>query len=98
MEISSEIECYTTQDEIIYKTSVNFAYMGVQNKKVCLRYQIRTENDHLKDPKNITESIPKTHGYGNITRKIYVSPDKIDKKYSIEDIIDLIVQSYSTTQ
>ena len=98
MEISSEIECYTTQAEIIYKTSVNFAYLAVQNKKVCLRCLIRTENDNLNDPKNITEKIPKTHGYGNITRAIYVTPGKINKEYTIEDIIDLIAQSYSFTQ
>jgi len=98
MGISSEIECYTTQAEIIYKTSVNFAYMAVQNKKGCLRYLIRTENDKLNDPKNITEKIPKTHGYGNITRVIYVYPDKINEEYTTEDIIDLIAQSYSSTQ
>jgi len=98
MGISSEIECYTTQAEIIYKTSVNFAYIAVQNKKVCLRCLIRTENDNLNDPKNITEKIPKTHGYGNITRVINVSPDKINKEYTVDDIIDLIVQSYSFTQ
>ena len=98
MAISSEIECYTTQAEIIYKTSVNFAYMAVQNKKGCLRYLIRTENDKLDDPKNITEKVPKTHGYGNITRVMYVYPDKINKEYTTEDIIDLIVQSYSFTQ
>lgn len=98
MEISSEIECYTTQAEIIYKTSVNFAYLAVQNRKECLRYLIRTENDNLNDPKNITEKIPKTHGYGNITRVIYVSPDKINKEFTVEDVIDIIIQSYSFTQ
>ena len=98
MEISSEIERYTTQAEIIYKTSVNFVYMAVQNKKDCLRCSIRTENDKLNDPKNITEKIPKTHGYGNITRIIYVFPDKIDKEYTVEDVTDLIAQSYSVTQ
>jgi predicted transport protein len=98
MEISSEIECYTTQAEIIYKTSVMFACLAVQTRKDCLRYFIRTANDNLNDPKNITEKIPKTHGYGNITRVMYVSPDKINKEYTIEDIIDLLSQSYSVTQ
>lgn len=98
LKLSSEIECYTTKAEIIYKTSVNFAYLAVQNKKDCLRYLLRTENDNLNDPKNITKKIPKTHGYGHITRVIYVSPDKINKEYTVEDIIDLIVQSYSFTQ
>ncbi len=98
LELGPEIECYTTQAEIIYKTSVNFAYLSVQNKKVCLRYLIRTEDDKLNDPKNITEKIPKTHRYGKITRIIYVFSDKIDKEYTVDDIVDLIFQSYSCTQ
>jgi len=98
LDISSEIECYTTRAEIIYKTSLNFAYLAIQNKKNCLRYLIRTDNDTINDPKNITEKVPKTHGYGNITRIIYVYPDKVDKEYTIDDIVDLINQSYSCTQ
>ncbi len=96
--ISSEIECYTTNSEIIYKTSLNFACLSIQNKKNCLRYLIRTENDVINDPKNLTKQIPKTHGYGNITRTIFVYPNIIDKDYTIDDIMDIIIQSYSTTQ
>lgn len=98
LDISSEIERYTTNAEIIYKTSFNFAYLSIQNKKNCLRYLIRTENDVIKDPKQLTEQIPKTHGYGNITRTLFVYPNKIDKEYTIDDIMDIIIQSYSTTQ
>jgi predicted transport protein len=98
LDISSEIERYTTNAEIIYKTSFNFAYLAIQNKKNCLRYLIRTENDDIKDPKKLTKQIPKSHGYGNITRTLYVYPNKIDKEYTIDDIMDLIDQSYSTTQ
>lgn len=68
------------------------------NKKNCLRYSIRTENDVINDLKQLTEQIPKTHGYGNITRILYVYPNKIDKEYTIDDIMDIIIQSYSTTQ
>ena len=95
---SSEIECYTTKTEIVYKTSLNFAYLAIQNKKDCLRYLIRTDKDVINDSKNITKQIPKTHGYGNITRTIFVYPNKIDKEYTIDDIMDIIIQSYSTTQ
>jgi len=98
LDISSEIERYTTNSEIIYKTSFNFGYLAIQNKKNCLRYLIRTENDIINDPKRITEKIPKTHGYGNITRALFVYPDKIDKDYTVDDIMDIIIQSYSTTQ
>jgi len=98
LDISSEIERYTTIAEIIYKTSFNFAYLAIQNKKNCLRYSIRTEGDVINDPKKLTDRIPKSHGYGNITRILYVYPNKIDKEYTIDDIMDIIIQSYSTTQ
>jgi hypothetical protein len=29
-------------------------------------------------------------GYGNITRVIYVSPDKIYKEFTVDDVIDII--------
>lgn len=97
--ISAEIERYTTQAEIIYKTSVNFAYLAVQNKKNCLRYLLRTDNDRIEDPNKLTTQIPKTHGYGYITRQLEVNPKEIEyNKYTIEDIMDLIIQSYNATQ
>lgn len=98
LDISSEVERYTTNGEILYKTSFNFACLAIQRQKKCLRYLLRTENDILKDPKNLTEKIPKTHGYGKITRTLFVYPSKIGKEYSIEDILDIIIQAYATTQ
>ncbi len=99
MEISSEVERYTTKAEIIYKTSLNFAYLAIQNKKNCIRFLIRTEDDKIEDPRKITSKIPKTHGYGNITREMSISPKKIaSKEYTIEDVMKLIEQSYNTTQ
>ena len=97
--ISSEVERYTTNAEIIYKTSRNFVYLAVQNKNNCLRLLLRTSNDNLIDEKKLTKKIPKTHGYGNITRQLYLSPkdEKLDK-FSIEDIINIINQSYDSTQ
>lgn len=97
--ISAEIERYTSQAEIIYKTSVNFAYLAVQNKNNCLRYLLRTDNDRIEDPNKLTTQIPKTHGYGYITRQLKVKPKEIEhNKYTIEDIVDLIIQSYNATQ
>ncbi|MBK5190332.1 MAG: hypothetical protein JJE19_02400 [Methanosarcinales archaeon] len=99
LDISSEIERYTTNSEIIYKTSLNFAAFAIQKTKNCIRIYLRIIDDKIKDPKNITKKIPKTHGYGNITRVIYVCPKDIkSKKYNYNDIIDLILQSYNTTQ
>jgi predicted transport protein len=98
-EISSEVESYTTNQEILYKTSRNFVCLAVQNKNNCLRLLLRTINDNLIDKKNLTKQIPKTHGYGNITRQLNISPkDEQIGKYTWEDIMDLINQSYDTTQ
>ena len=98
-DISSEIEQYTTKSEIIYKTSLNFAYLAIQNKKDCIRCLLKTENDKIKDPKKLTTKIPKHFHHGNITRKFSISPQKIKaKKYTIDDVIEIIEQSYNTTQ
>jgi len=97
--VSSEIERYTTQQEIIYKTSLNFAYLAIQNKKNRIRCLIRTEGDRIKDPKGLAEKIPKTYGYGNITRIVFVNPEELKaNKYSLDDVIELIEQSYNCTQ
>ena len=98
-DISSEIERYTTYSEILYKTSRNFACLAVQKNKNNLRIYLRTINDEIHDPKNITKKVPEHFGYGNITRVIYISPEHIENKmYSIDDIMELILQSYNTTQ
>jgi len=97
--ISSEVVRYTTNAEIIYTTSRNFVYLAVQNKNNCLRLLLRTMNDNIVDNKNLTKIIPKTHGYGNITRQLHISPkDELTGKFSIDDILDLINQSYDSTQ
>jgi len=99
MDISSDIEKYTRQTEIVYKTSLTFAYLAIQNRKDRLRYYLRTEEDKIDDPKHLTSKIPETHGYGNITRLLFVSPTEIkEKKYDFEDVVDLLKQSYNSTQ
>lgn len=97
--ISSEVGRYTTNAEIIYKTSRNFVYLAVQNKNNCLRLLLRTSDDNLIDGKKLTKKIPKTHGYGNITKQLHLNPkDEQSEKFSIEDIMDIINQSYDSTQ
>ncbi|MCD4680188.1 MAG: DUF5655 domain-containing protein [Bacteroidales bacterium] len=97
--ISSEVESYTTNAEIVYKTSRNFVYLAVQNKNNCLRLLLRTINDIIIDDNNLTRKTPKTHGYGHITRQLHIAPkDEQVGKFSIDDIMDLITQSYDTTQ
>lgn len=98
-EISSEVERYIRKTEVAYKTSLNFAYLVVQPKKNCIRCHLRTDKDKIKDPKKLTTKIPKTHGYGNITRSLFIYPSKInDQKYTVDDVIDIIRQSYNATQ
>jgi hypothetical protein len=97
--ISSEVEIYTTNQEILYKTSRNFVCLAVQNKNNCLRLLLRTINDNLIDSMNLTKQIPKTHNYGNITRQLNISPkDEQAGKFTMGDIMALIIQSYDTTQ
>lgn len=99
MEISSEVERYTTRAEITYKTSLTFAYLAIQNRKNGIRCLLRTERDKVNDPKKLSKKIPKTHGYGNITREVFVSPKDVgSNKYDIEDVLDLLEQSYRSTQ
>jgi predicted transport protein len=99
LNIDSEIEQYLTPGLIIYKTSLNFAYLAIQKRKNCIRCQIRTDNDKINDPKGLTREIPKKFGYGYITRELFVSPEDIQtNKYSLDDIIELIEQSYKCTQ
>ncbi len=97
--ISSEVERYTTKAEIIYKTSRNFVYLSVQNKNNCLRLLLRTTDNNLIDAKKLTKKIPKTHGYGKITRQLHLNPkDEQSEKFSLEDIMNIIIQSYDSTQ
>lgn len=98
LDISSEIERYTTSIEINYKTSVNFAAVQIQKKNNRLRVLLRTKSDQINDPKNITEIVPKTHNWGNLTRIVYITPKEINNKYTWEDIFNLIIQSYKVTQ
>jgi predicted transport protein len=98
-EISSSIDRYTTNAEINYKTSRVFAYLSIQNKKNCLRYSLRTNNSAMIDEKGLTLEIPKSHGWGNITRQLTVNPEDIRKdKYTISDVMQLLMQAYEATQ
>lgn len=99
MAISSEVERYTTRTEIIYKTSLNFAYLAIRNTKNSIRCLLRTGHEKINDPKKLTTRIPKTFGYGNITRQVFVSPkDMGSNKYDMDDVLDLLEQSYRSTQ
>ncbi len=98
MGISSEIERYTTSIEVLYKTSYNFVCLAAQKKNNRIRIYLRTIQDKINDPRRLTEKVPKEFGYGNITRVMYLDPNDFGRKYSLGDIMELILQSYNTTQ
>jgi|GEM_PF-302865 len=98
MGINSEIERYTTSIEVLYKTSLNFVCLAAQKKKNRIRIYLRTIQDKIHDPKQLTENVPQEFGYGNITRVMYLDPNDFEKKFSLDDIMQLIMQSYKTTQ
>ena len=67
-----EIERYTTGQNIIYKTSKIIVELKVQKNR--FRLLLRTENGEIKDPKLLTEIVPETHGWGNLTHIVYLYP------------------------
>ena len=95
-DLSSEIECYTTEANILYKTSVNFIELKVQRNR--LRILLRTKDNQIDDPKHLTEIVPKSHGWGNLNRIVLIDPEEINTKFSLDDIMNLVIQSFKTTQ
>ena len=95
-EISYEIKKHTSISEIIYSTTKNIVYLCVQSRKNRLKLYLRTTDDVMIDYKNLTS--PTLSSHGNITRRLIISPleEKIGK-FSIDDLINLIHQSYKTT-
>jgi predicted transport protein len=98
LQISDEIERYTTNGEIIYKTSLNFAYVAIQKKKNTLRFLLRSQLGEIKDPLNLTKGIPITHGYGKITHQMFISADRVKDEGYLDEVMDIIFQAYSATQ
>jgi predicted transport protein len=95
-DLSSDIDRYTRAEAILYKTSVNFLEVQVQKNR--LRLVLRTKNDKIIDPKKLTEIVPKSYGWGKFTRITYLDPKELSSKYSMGDILGLVVQAYKMTQ
>lgn len=98
LDISSDIECYTTAGEILYKTSVNFIAMAVQKRNNRLRIILRTKDNKITDPKKLTEQVPPHYSWGNMSKIVYLDVKDIDKKYSLADVMALTLQSYKITK
>ena len=98
LDISADIERYTTNSDIIYKTSVNFAYISIQKRNNALRMLLRSEDRKINDPRNLTEEIPKTHGYGKITHQMHIDPIKGNEENYMDGVMEIIFQAYTATQ
>jgi predicted transport protein len=98
LEISSDIECYTTAGEILYKTSMNFIAMAVQKKYNRLRIILRTKNNKITDTKKLTQQVPSHFSWGNMSKIVYLDVKDINKKYSLADVMALTLQSYKITK
>ena len=95
-DICSKIECYSTNREIIYRSSINFVYLQVQTNKNRLKLYLRSINGIMNDPKGLTKT---SRPLGSLDRQLYIAPyeEKIGK-FSINDIMFLIRQSYDKAQ
>ena len=92
----NDVELRTTFGEIIFQDKTTFAAIYVSKNKDRLRVLLRTINDQIDDPKMLTEIIPKTHGYGNITRRFNIYLSDLNTKYSLDDTLALIRQAYDS--
>ncbi|MGM0408654.1 MAG: hypothetical protein ACQERU_11760 [Bacteroidota bacterium] len=88
---SSEIEQYTTWQNILYKTSVIFVELNVQKNR--LRLLLRTDKGKIDDPKGLAEPVPKSHGWGNLSHIVYLYPGQ-----NMDDVMNLVVQAFKSTQ
>ena len=93
--LSSEIERYTTWNNILFSTTVIFIELKIQKNN--LRLLLRSKNNEINDPKNLTEIVPKSHGRMELTHIVYVDPKEINIKVSIDDIKNFILQSINAT-
>ncbi len=95
LRLSSEIVRYTTSQNILYKRRVIFTELNVQKER--LRLLIRTKNGEIDDPKHLTQKVPKSHEWGNLTHIVFVDLKEINIRYSIDDIMKLVSQSFNAT-
>jgi predicted transport protein/RecB family endonuclease NucS len=91
LNLSTEIERYTTWQNILYKTSVIIVELNVQKNR--LRLLLRTENGEIDDPKHLAQAVPETHGWGKLSHIVYVYPEQ-----NMDDIMNLVFQSFKSTQ
>lgn len=58
----------------------------------------RSAEGEFRDPHNLTEPIPRKHGYGKITHQMHFAPREDSADTYVDDIMDILFQSYAATQ
>lgn len=98
LNISDEVGRYTTNQEIIYKTSLNFACFAIRKNKNLMSILLRTSDGKIKDPLRLAREIPKSHGWGRMTHQVFIPAEKVTNEEYVNEVMDLVFQAYSSTQ
>ncbi|MCB0520353.1 MAG: phospholipase D family protein [Lewinellaceae bacterium] len=98
VEINPKINSYSKNGEILYKTSINFVALRLAKRKNQIRVILRTKDEEIYDPKRITGKVPENYRWGYMNRITFLDTKSIGNHYTLQDIIDLIVQSYNATK
>ncbi|XZF16283.1 DUF5655 domain-containing protein [Chitinophagaceae bacterium MMS25-I14] len=94
--LSSDVVHYPTLQTISYKTSLKFVELRVQKNQ--LRILLRTIDKQIDDPKKLTQVVPESHGWGNLSHILYFPSKEPRNKSSLDDVMALVTQSFKATQ
>lgn len=83
---------YTRTQCIVYKVKYIFVELGILKNKI--RVLVRTNGEPHHSSKIRTEKVPDTHGWGKLNCLFYISPDEINRNYTMNDIMLLVKQAY----
>lgn len=94
LSLKSQIVRYTSNEYLGYRGSAkSVRFMELHTRKNGILLYLRTNKENFNDPKNLTKEVSENHGWGNLNREILLNPSELNLKYSLNDIIDLIIQS-----
>ncbi|MEI6141788.1 MAG: hypothetical protein WCP85_21125 [Mariniphaga sp.] len=90
LSLNSQINQYTSQEYFGYRCDTSYRFIELNILKNSISLLLRTKDNFMKDPKNLTEKVT---GFGRLDRKTSIDPSKINSEYSLDDFMDLIIQS-----
>ncbi len=90
LSFNSQINPYTSKEYFGYRRDTSYRFMELNILKNSISLLLRTKDNFMKDPKNLTEKVT---GFGRLDRKTSIDPSKINSEYSLDDFMDLIIQS-----